>query len=102
MKRSTVRAIWARAQSRCEYCQLTQDQDFIPFQIDHVIAQSHAGTTSGDNLALACFLDNSYKGTNLAGVDPVTERVTPLFNPRHQSWKRHFRWSGPILVGRTA
>ena len=26
----------------------------------------------------------------------------PLFNPRRQKWDRHFRWDGPLLVGRTA
>src|SRR5207249_388223 len=25
-----------------------------------------------------------------------------FFNPRRHSWARHFRWEGPILVGRTA
>jgi hypothetical protein len=24
-----------------------------------------------------------------------------LFHPRRQSWKRHFEWYGPVLVGRT-
>jgi hypothetical protein len=81
---------------------MPQEHDAIPFEIDHVIAVSHEGPTRADNLALACFLDNSYKGTNLAGVDPETQRITPLFNPRQQQWRRHFRWNGPILVGRTA
>jgi hypothetical protein len=102
MKPSLERQVWARANSRCEYCQISQEQDAASFEIDHVIAVSHAGPTRADNLALACFLDNSYKGTNLAGIDPVSKRVTPLFNPRQQQWGRHFRWDGPILVGRTA
>jgi hypothetical protein len=25
-----------------------------------------------------------------------------LFNPRRHRWRRHFRWDGPYLVGRTA
>jgi hypothetical protein len=81
---------------------MAQEHDAVPFEIDHVIAVSHAGPTSAENLALACFLDNSYKGTNLAGIDPLTKRIIPLFNPRRQQWVRHFRWNGPILVGRTA
>jgi hypothetical protein len=24
-----------------------------------------------------------------------------LFNPRRHKWARHFRWDGPLLVGRT-
>jgi hypothetical protein len=102
MKRSLERQVWTRANSCCEYCQMPQAYDAIPFEIDHVVAESHAGPTSAENLALACFLDNSHKGPNLAGIDPLTGRVTPLFNPRRQNWRRHFRWNGPVLVGRTA
>jgi hypothetical protein len=25
-----------------------------------------------------------------------------LFHPRRYKWNRHFRWRGPVLVGRTA
>ena len=102
MKRSLEREVWTRAKSRCEYCQMPQAHDAIPFELDHVIAVSHSGPTSAENLALACFLDNSYKGTNLAGIDPKTGRIVPLYNPRRQRWMQHFRWNGPILVGRTA
>jgi hypothetical protein len=79
---------------------MPQAYDAISLELDHVIALSHAGPTSANNLALACFLENSFKGTNLAGIDPDTRRIVPLFNPRRQGWKRHFRWNGPILVGR--
>lgn len=72
MKRSIVHEVWARAQSRCDYCQLAQQQDAIPFEIDHVIAESHGGRTTSENMALACFFDNNYKGTNLAGGDLIT------------------------------
>src|SRR5262249_9352910 len=102
MKRSLERQVWRRADSCCGYCQMPQACDAIPFELDHVIALSHAGPTPAENLALACFLDNSYKGTNLAGIDPQTGRIDPLFNPRRQKWKRYFRWNGPNLVGRTA
>jgi hypothetical protein len=67
MDRSLVEVVWDRAESRCEYCQLAQDDDVITFEIDHVLAQSHGGMTKASNLALACFLDNSYKGPNLSG-----------------------------------
>jgi hypothetical protein len=93
--------VWARAGRRCEYCRMLQDHDPNPFQIDHVIAVSHGGPTRAGNLALACFLCNSFKGPNLAGVDPKTRRVTPLFNPRRHKWARHFRWRGAELVGLT-
>jgi hypothetical protein len=47
------------------------------------------------------FLCNSYKGPNIAGIDPVSRSIVPLFHPRRHKWARHFRWDGPILVGRT-
>ncbi len=42
---------------------------------------------------------NWAKGPNLAGL--LAGKVYPLFNPRKQSWERHFRWENTILVGRT-
>jgi hypothetical protein len=45
---------------------------------------------------------NSFKGSDLAGIDAVTRRLTPLFNPRRHKWEWHFRYNGPTLIGRTA
>jgi hypothetical protein len=49
-----------------------------------------------------CYFDNSHKGPNIAGIDPKTGKLTPLFNPRRHKWDKHFRWDGPVLVGRMA
>jgi hypothetical protein len=97
-----ARRVRERAQYRCEYCQLPEAYSSLPFEIDHIVAEQHEGRTVLGNLALACFADNHYKGPNLAGVDPQTGRKTWLSHPRRQSWKQHFRWSGAVLVGRTA
>ncbi len=40
-------------------------------------------------------------GTDIAGIDPVTDTLAPLFNPRADGWDDHFRWDWPLLVGRT-
>jgi hypothetical protein len=48
-----------------------------------------------------CFFCNSYKGSDLSGLDKQTRRLTPLFNPRRHRWTAHFRWQGAVLVGRT-
>jgi hypothetical protein len=101
MDRALEQLVWDRAGSRCEYCRLAQEHDATSFEIDHIIAVVHGGPTRAGNLALACFLDNSYKGPNLAGMDPETKRVTPLFHPRRHKWGRHFVWHGPVLRGRT-
>jgi hypothetical protein len=48
-----------------------------------------------------CHFCNRHKDPNIAGVDPKTRRIVPLFNPRRHKWSRHFRWDGPVLVGKT-
>ena len=90
-----------RARNRCEYCQLPADCSSLPLEFDHITAGQHGGTAISGNLALACFACNHYKGPNLSGVDPKTGKRAWLFNPRRHKWSRHFRWDGPIIVGRT-
>jgi hypothetical protein len=90
-----------RANDCCEYCRLPQAFSSTHFQIDHIIAEQHRGSMVASNLALACLADNNHKGPNLAGIDPKTGKRVWLFNPRRQKWSRHFRWQGPVLVGRT-
>jgi len=102
MDEQLIRLVRVRAHDCCEYCQLPQSCTSIAFEIDHIVAQQHGGPTVVSNLALACFADNHHKGPNLAGIDPKTGKRTWLFNPRRHKWSRHFRWSGPVLVGRTA
>lgn len=94
--------VWQRAGSCCEYCQLPQGFSRIPFELDHVIACKHFGKTIASNLALSCYYDNSFKGSNIASLDPRSGRLTRLFHPRRHSWNYHFRWDGPYLIGRTA
>jgi hypothetical protein len=93
--------VWRRAVGRCEYCRLSQKFDVLPFQVDHVIPRKHGGQTTVENLALSCLACNARKGPNLAGLDPETNAVTPLFNPRDDAWQDHFTWDGARLVGRT-
>jgi hypothetical protein len=102
MDRRLAQFVWQRAGARCEYCQLPQSLSRLPFEIDHIIARKHGGETVDSNLALACFYCNSFKGPNIAGLDPKTGKLVQLFDPRRHQWKRCFRWRGPVLVGRTA
>src|SRR5881396_4237247 len=96
------RLIWRRADRSCEYCQMPQQYDELPFQIDHILARKHRGLTIGKNLALACFPCNNHKGPNIAGRDLLTERIVRLFHPRRDKWHQHFIWDGAILEGRTS
>lgn len=93
--------VWQRADSHCEYCQFPARYAYLPFQIDHIIAQKHQGETVDGNLALSCYYCNSYKGPNIAGIDPLTEQIEPLYHPRRDRWGEHFSWNGPTLIGRT-
>jgi len=95
-------AVRSRAHGLCEYCRAPQECYPERFQIDHVIARQHRGASSLDNLALCCLECNKRKGPNIAGIDPASGEIAPLFNPRRDQWKAHFRWSGAKLVGLTA
>lgn len=93
-----------RAGHTCEYCRLPEALYAGPFEIEHVIAKQHGGLTSLGNLANACLRCNKKKGPNLSGIDSQTSRtrLVRVFNPRRHKWSAHFRWTGAILVGRTA
>jgi HNH endonuclease len=91
-----------RAEGRCEYCQLP---DLLPhlvcFHLEHIRARPHGGLSCLDNLAWACPRCNERKGTNLSGVDPDTNRLMRVFNPRRDMWARHFAWEGLRIRGLT-
>lgn len=97
---TTRRLVARRARNRCEYCHIHQDDDeFYTFHVEHPIARQHGGSSRLANLCLACRECNLAKGTNIASY--WRGRIVPLFNPRRQIWKRHFRWEGPKLIGKT-
>lgn len=91
-----------RARARCEYCQLP---DLLPqllrFHLEHIRARRHGGSNSLANLAWACARCNERNGPNLSGVDPDTNRVVRLFNPRRDVWARHFVWESLRIRGLT-
>jgi hypothetical protein len=98
--RSQVRE---RAQGLCEYCHLPEEADIIVFEVDHIIAEQHGGPTELENLAYACFECNRKKGPNLTSIDPQTNEITILFNPRKQQWNDHFQLNEDgALIGCTA
>ena len=74
----------------CEYCLLHEDELSYRFEIDHIIPIKHGGGDSLDNLCLACSQCNGYKGPNLAGLDPQSDQIAALYNPRKQIWAEHF------------
>ena len=98
------RKVRFRARHACEYCRLPAGFHPIPFEIEHIIPRQHGGQSVLNNLAYACLHCNRYKGPNISGLERRGRRakLVPLFNPRRHTWRRHFRWDGPWLVGRTA
>jgi len=91
-----------RAGDVCEYCRLPQSSSrFVRFHIEHIIARQHGGQSEEGNLALSCGYCNHHKGPNIAGLDPESGQLIPLFNPRRDGWSDHFAWNDTILVGLT-
>lgn len=65
--------------------------------------QSLGGSDQLDNLALACRRCNERHYNFTVGIDPETQAIIPLFNPRQQKWNEHFIWTadGTRILGTT-
>ena len=90
--------IYEQAEGRCEYCLIPDDAAFAAHEIDHVIAEKHGGLTEANNLALSCSLCNKQTGSDLTSIDPETNQIVRLFNPREDRWRDHFRLSEGRIV----
>lgn len=91
------RLVVERAGDCCEYCRMDTADRLLPFEIDHIIAEKHGGSTEADNLCLACFRCNGFKGSDIASADPITGEATFLFHPRKQKWEDHFQLNGAVI-----
>jgi hypothetical protein len=91
------------AKNRCGYCLSPQKLVMARLEIEHIIPVSKGGSSEESNLWLACPLCNSHKAGKIEAIDPVTDEVVPLFNPRTQVWIEHFAWSedGIRMLGKT-
>ena len=102
MDAETRSFILARANHRCEYCQLPASASpLTPFHIEHVRAKQHHGSDAPDNLCWSCAQCNFHKGPNQSGFDPFNDVLVRLYNPRIDAWGEHFHWEGPVLIGDT-
>jgi len=79
-----------RAGHRCEYCQMHEDDLFLAFEVDHIVALKHGGGNEIENLAYACPHCNNHKGPDLTTFLDDYEDIVPLFNPRRHQWADHF------------
>lgn len=80
------------AHYRCEYCQTSCRLTGIPLVMEHILPRSLGGTDEQSNLAAACYRCNEFKGAKTEAIDPETQQLVPLFNPRMQGWLTHFFW----------
>lgn len=96
------RQVIAREGQRCAYCRNPMLVG-VPMVVDHVIPLAAGGTSSLDNLCLACYRCNEFKGSRTEAMDPNEGQQTPLFHPRQQQWHDHFAWhlDSETLLGLT-
>ncbi len=100
---SQRRQVIARANACCEYCVSQVAFSAQILSVEHTIPRYKLGETTLENLAFACQGCNGSKHTKTEGIDPVTQQITPLFNPRTQSWSDHFSWNDDytLMIGMT-
>jgi 5-methylcytosine-specific restriction endonuclease McrA len=68
------RLVTERARDQCEYCLFPQAASLFAFEMEHIIAEKHDGTTNAENLALACPCCNRFKGSDLGSIVGVAYR----------------------------
>ena len=93
---SVRKLVTQRAENRCEYCLIHEDDTYIGCEIDHIISIKHNGSNQDSNLAFACLPCNRFKGSDIASLTDLGE-LTPFFNPRKDIWSEHFQWSDDDL-----
>ena len=75
------RAVRERAKHLCEYCHTAEHWQYVPFTVDHIVPLKHGGSSSSENLALACFHCNRRKSDREIAPDPLSGQSVLLFNP---------------------
>ncbi len=82
--------VFDRAHGRCEYCLYPERAAMLPFLVGRIISEKHGGSSEVENAAFTCPFCHRAKGADLASIDPETDQLTSLFNPRTQTWSEHF------------
>jgi hypothetical protein len=91
------RQVAERAYHVCEYCLIHEADTFWGCQVDHIISRKHGGTDELANLAFACAICNSKKGSDIASLAGSPPRLTPLFHPRQDRWLNCFHLLGHLI-----
>lgn len=93
----------SRAENRCEYCCIHEDDTQFGCEVDHILSEKHGGLTIAANLALACFFCNRNKGSDIGSVrDSDNATLIRFFNPRTDLWNDHFEMDEKLrILGKT-
>lgn len=98
------RLVIDRAKGYCEYCKCPSDFSTEPFSIEHIQPRSKAGLDDIENLAFSCIGCNVFKSDKTEFIDPVSQQIVPLFNPRTMIWSDYFIWDEmqTLIIGHTS
>jgi hypothetical protein len=88
----------SRAYGCCEYCRSQSRYATHPFSVEHIIPRSRGGSTTPENLALACQGCNNHKYDKIEALDSVNGEIVPLYDPRRHRWDHHFAWSDDFML----
>ncbi len=88
--------VYDRANGCCEYCLIHESTTLLIHEIDHIISIKHKGENDDFNLALACYLCNRSKGSDVGSV--INGNFIRFYNPRIDNWKEHFRLSSSSMI----
>jgi hypothetical protein len=76
----------------------------IPMVIEPIIPLVGGGSSTPDNLCLACYRCHEFKGSRTEAADPIDGKLTVFLHPRLQHWPEHFVWRehGDTMDGLTS
>jgi hypothetical protein len=91
------RAILELSKNYCEYCVLPSNFSTDFFHFEHIIPVVLNGKTELENLARSCGICNNNKRDKIEHIDPLTQQIVRLYNPRQDIWADNFQWSDDDL-----
>jgi 5-methylcytosine-specific restriction endonuclease McrA len=98
IRKAVRQQVIERSKGYCEYCKFLAIYSHDSFVIEHIEPIVLGSSNELDNLAYACGGCNSFKQAAVQAIDPETQQFVPLFHPREQLWKDHFKWSTDVLL----
>ena len=91
------RAILELSHNYCEYCILPSNFSTDFFHYEHIIPVSLNGETTLENLARSCGLCNNNKRDKVQHIDPLTQQMEKLYNPRQDIFGRKI-FNGVMMI----